>query len=216
LMVSPFETDLKWETLLKYGTRQFVKAKTAIYKQEALGEGFYYLHKGLVKIVTSTFKGKDRLVNIVVPGQIMGLQTMDQQPHFTTAIAVKNAVIYHFSCTQFLETLKVRPELLPLLTQTINQKMRILLTAISMKALTSEEQIARLLLNICEDFKNHEVPLTQQELADCAGLTRITVYKILKAWKERGIIEIKNRTFVVKRPDMLKPPHLTVCTAYTV
>lgn len=85
-----------------------------------------------------------------------------------------------------------------------------------MKTLTSEEQIARLLLNICEEFKNHEVPLSQQELADCAGLTRITVYKILKKWKEEGIIEIRNRTFVIQHPDMLKPPQLTSHTARTV
>ncbi|MET3291853.1 Crp/Fnr family transcriptional regulator [Brevibacillus fluminis] len=204
-MVSPFETDMKWETFLEFGTRQFFKAKSAIYRQETMGEGFYYLHKGLVKIVTSTVKGNDRLLNIVVPGQIMGLQSMDQHLHFTTAIAVKHAVVYHFSCAQFLDMLKVRPELLSLLTQTVNQKMRILLNVINLKALTSEEQIARLLLNICEDFKNHEVPLTQQELADCAGLTRITVYKILKKWKEDDIIELRNRTFVIKHPERLKP-----------
>ncbi|MGG1662730.1 Crp/Fnr family transcriptional regulator [Brevibacillus sp. NRS-1366] len=215
-MVSPFETDLKWEAFLEFGTRQFFKRKTAIYVQGTMGEGFYYLHQGLVKIVTSTVKGKDRLVNIVVPGQIMGLQSMDQQTHFTTAIAVKNAVVYHFSCKQFLEMLKVRPELLSLLTQTISQKMRILLDAINMKALTSEEQIARLLLNICEDFKNHEVQLSQQELANCVGLTRITVYKILKIWKEEGIIEMRNRTFVIKRQDLLKLPQLTTQTVRTV
>lgn len=215
-MVSLFETDIKWETFLEFGTRQFVKGKSAIYKQGTLGEGFYYLHKGLVKIVTSTVKGKDRLLNIVVPGQIMGLQSMDQQTHFTTAIAVKNAVVYHFSCAQFLEMLKVRPELLSLMTQTVNQKMRILLNAINMKALTSEEQIARLLLNICEEFKSHEVPLSQQELADCAGLTRITVYKILKKWREEDIIELHNRTFVIKRPEMLQPPLLACPTVRTV
>jgi CRP-like cAMP-binding protein len=215
-MVSPFETDVKWESFLKYGTRQFYKRKTVIYKQGTIGEGFYYLHKGLVKIVSSTVKGKDRLLNIVVPGQILGVQSMDQQTHFTSAIAAKNTVVYHFSCEQFHDMLKVQPELLSLFTQTVNQKMRILLFAINMKALTSEEQIAALLLNICDEFKNYEVPLTQQDLADCAGLTRITVYKILKQWKENGIIEIRNRTFVIRRPDLLRTPYTHTLTARTV
>lgn len=215
-MVSPFETDVKWETFLNYGTRQFFKGKTVIYEQGTMGEGFYYLHKGLVKIVSSTVKGRERMLNIVVPGQILGVQSMDQQTHFTTAIAVKNTVVYHFSCEQFQEMLKVRPELLSLFTQTVSQKMRILLHAINMKALTSEEQVARLLLNICEEFKNYEVPLTQQELADCAGLTRITVYKILKQWKEDGIVEIRNRRFVIKRPDLLQAPQMDTQTAKSV
>lgn len=89
-MVSPFETDVKWESFLKYGTRQFCKGKTIIYKQGTMGEGFYYLHKGLVKIISTTAKGNDRLLNIVVPGQIMGVQSMDRHTHFTTAVAVKN------------------------------------------------------------------------------------------------------------------------------
>ncbi|MEJ8546663.1 Crp/Fnr family transcriptional regulator [Brevibacillus borstelensis] len=215
-MVSPFETDVKWESFLKNGTRQFCKGKTIIYKQGTMGEGFYYLHKGLVKIISSTVKGNDRLLNIVVPGQIMGVQSMDRQTHFTTAVAVKNSVVYHFSCAQFQEMLKAQPELLSLFTQTVSQKLRILLFAINMKALTSEEQIASLLLNLCDDFKNYEVPLTQQDLADCAGLTRITVYKILKQWKESGIIEIKNRTFVIQKPELLRYPYRYTQTAITV
>lgn len=207
-MVSPFETDVKWESFLKYGTRQFCKGKTVIYKQGTSGDGFYYLEKGLVKILTSTVKGKDRLINIVVPGQIVGVQAMDRQTHFTTAVAVKNSVLYHFSCDQFQEMLKVQPELLPLFTQTVHQKMRILLYAINMKALTSEEILACLLLNICYEFQNYEVPLTQQDLADCAGLTRITVYKILKQWKDDELIEIENRKFIIKRPDLLRNPQI--------
>ncbi|GED52351.1 Crp/Fnr family transcriptional regulator [Brevibacillus borstelensis] len=215
-MVSPFETDVKWESFLKYGTRQFCKGKTIIYKQGTMGEGFYYLHKGLVKIISTTAKGNDRLLNIVVPGQIMGVQSMDRHTHFTTAVAVKNSVVYHFSCAQFQEMLKAQPELLSLFTQTVSQKLRILLFAINMKALTSEGQIASLLLNLCDDFKNYEVPLTQQDLADCAGLTRITVYKILKQWKESRIIEIKNRTFVIQKPELLRYPYRYTQTALTV
>ncbi|MFY0543882.1 Crp/Fnr family transcriptional regulator [Brevibacillus sp. H7] len=203
-MVSLFETDVKWETFLKYGTRQFCKGKTVIYNQGDMGEGFYYLHKGLVKIVTSTVKGKERLLNIVVPGQILGVQAMDRQTHFTTALAVKDSVLYHFSCEQFKELMNVQPDLLPLFVQTVNQKMRILLYAINLKALTAEGQISSLLLNICEENKNYEVPLTQQDLANCTGLTRITVYKVLKQWKEDGLIDIENRKFIINRPDLLR------------
>jgi CRP-like cAMP-binding protein len=203
-MVSLFETDVKWETFLKYGTRQFCKGKTVIYNQGDMGEGFYYLHKGLVKIVTSTVKGKERLLNIVVPGQILGVQAMDRQTHFTTALAVKDSVLYHFSCEQFKELMNVQPDLLPLFVQTVNQKMRILLYAINLKALTAEGQISSLLLNSCEENKNYEVPLTQQDLANCTGLTRITVYKVLKQWKEDGLIDIENRKFIINRPDLLR------------
>jgi CRP-like cAMP-binding protein len=73
-----------------------------------------------------------------------------------------------------------------------------------MKTLSTEGQIAMILLNLFDDFKNYEIPLSQQELANCTGLTRITVYKILRQWKEEGMIEMRARAFMIKNPDLLK------------
>ncbi len=203
-MATLFETAYNWEPYLNLGTRQFVKAKSVIYEQGSIGDGFYYLHKGLVRIVTATAKGKDRILNIVVPGQSLGVQIMDQRAHFTTAQAVKDSVLYFFPCDQFKELIAKHPELRVVFAQTVIHKMRILLEGINLNALTSEQQIAVLLLNIFDDFKNHEVPLTQQDLANSTGLTRITVYKILKQWKKEGIIEIQDRKFQILMPQLLR------------
>ncbi|MGO4498871.1 Crp/Fnr family transcriptional regulator [Paenibacillus sp. 2RAB27] len=203
-MVSQFELMDQWKQVLKYGNRQFFKKKTVIYRQGTVGDGFYYLHSGIVKIAASGSTGKERMLNIVVPGQLVGVHAIDQQTHFTTAITAKDSVLYHFSSEQFKELLTEQPELIHLVTQTIIQKMSILLFTINMKALSAEGQMAIILLNLFNDFKNYEIPLSQQELANCTGLTRITIYKILRQWKEGGIIEIKERKFMIKRPDLLK------------
>ncbi|MBP1965010.1 Crp/Fnr family transcriptional regulator [Paenibacillus aceris] len=203
-MVIPFELIDQWQQVLKYGNRQFFKKKSVIYRQGAAGDGFYFLHSGIVKIVASTSTGKERMLNIVVPGQLVGVHTIDRQTHFTTAITAKDSVLYHFSSERFKDLMTEQPELVHLVAQTIIQKMRVLLFAINMKTLSTEGQIALILLNLFDDFKNYEIPLSQQELANCTGLTRITVYKILRQWKEAGIIEMKERAFMIKRPDLLK------------
>lgn len=203
-MVTFYENVFNWEDYLKFGTRQFVKRKEYIYKQGTRGEGFYFLHKGLVRIVTETLTGKERMLNIVIPNQLLGVQALDQRTHFTTAIAVKNSVVYHFSCDEFKQLITVHPELFKLFSQSVIHKMRILLDEINMNALTSEQKIALLLQNICDEFKNYEIPLYQQDLAACTGLTRITVYKILKQWQEEEVIEIINRKYYIKKPDFLR------------
>ncbi|WP_442603638.1 Crp/Fnr family transcriptional regulator [Paenibacillus sp. KN14-4R] len=203
-MVNQFEMSEQWQRVLKYGNRQFFKKKTIIYHQGTSGDGFYFLYSGLVKIIASTSTGKERMLNIVVPGQLVGVQAIDQQTHFTTSITAKDSVLYHFSSARFKNLMTHQPELVHLVSQTIIQKMRILLFAIHIKTLSTEGQIAMILLNLFEDFKNFDIPLSQQELANCTGLTRITVYKILKQWKEAGIIEIKDRAFMIKRPKLLK------------
>lgn len=203
-VVTIYENAFNWEDYLKFGTRKFFKAKETIYTQGTSGNEFYFLHKGLVRIITETATGKERLLNIVVPNQLLGVQALDQNTHFTTAIAVKDSVLYHFSCEEFNRLITIYPELFKLFTSSVIHKMRILLDGINLNALTSQQRIALLLHNICDEFNNYEIPLFQQDLASCTGLTRITVYKVLKQWQEMGIIEIKNRKYYIKKPDFLR------------
>lgn len=96
------------------------------------------------------------------------------------------------------------PELFKLFSKSVIHKMKILLDRINMNALTSEQKLAALLHNICDEFKNYEIPISQQDLACCTGLTRITVYKVLKQWQEAGIIEVDKRKYYIKKPDFLR------------
>lgn len=203
-MVTVYEEVFHWENYLQYGTRQFFRKKECIYKQGEYGEGFYYLHKGLVRIVTESAAGKENMLNIVIPNQLLGVQSLDQKTHFTSAIAVKDSVVYHFSADEFRQLMITHSELFKLFSKSVIHKMKILLDRINLNALTSEQKLAVLLHNICDKFKNYEIPISQQDLACCTGLTRITVYKVLKQWQEAGIIEIDKRKYFIKKPDFLR------------
>ncbi|MGD6901558.1 Crp/Fnr family transcriptional regulator [Bacillus infantis] len=203
-MVTVYEEVFHWDAYLKYGTRQFFKKKEYIYQQGCNGEGFYYLHKGLVRIITETASGKENMLNIVIPNQLLGVQSLDQKIHFTTAIAVKDSVVYHFSASEFKKLMIAHPELFKLFSKSVIHKMKILLDRINLNALTSEQKLALLIHNICDEFKNYQIPINQQDLACCTGLTRITVYKVLRQWQEAGIVEIQNRKYYIKKPDFLR------------
>jgi CRP-like cAMP-binding protein len=204
LMATIYGNVFDWEPYFKFATRKFIKRKEIIYRQGDCGDGFYHLHKGLVRIVTSTATGKDRMLNIVVPNQLLGVQALDENIHFTTAIAVKDSVVYHFSNKDFKTLLTINPELFKLFSRTVIHKMHILLDGINTSKLTSEQKIAILLQNICDKFQEYEVPLYQQDIASCTGLTRITVYKVLKEWQESGVLEIKKRKYYIKKPDFFR------------
>ncbi|RID88122.1 Crp/Fnr family transcriptional regulator [Mesobacillus zeae] len=184
--------------------RRFFRKNESIYSQGTCGEGFYYLNKGLVRIVTKTASGKERMLNIVIPHQLMGVQSLDQKTHFTTAIVVKDSVVYHFPANEFRKLMVAHPELFKLFSKSVIHKMKILLDRINLNALTSEQKLALLLHNICDEFQNYEIPLCQHDLASCTGLTRITVYKVLKQWQEAGILEVQKRKYYIKKPDFLR------------
>jgi CRP-like cAMP-binding protein len=199
-----FDNDSKWEQYLEFGTRHFFKEKAVIYRQGTLENGFYYLQKGLIKVTTTTISGDDRVLNIAVPGQILGLQGLDQQSHFTTATAIKDSILYFFSFEKFEQLMVLQPSVFNTFTRTIIHKMHILADKIYLDTLPPNQQLARILLNICYDFKNNEVPLSQQDLVKCTGLNRVTIYKLLKQWKEENIIENQGKHFIIKKPDVLK------------
>lgn len=199
-----FDSDINWDSCLQFGTRQFFKEKASIYQQGTMGDGFYYIQKGLIKVTTTTSIGKERLLNIAIPGQLLGVQAMDRQPHFTTATAVNDSILYFFSCDHFQKLIKDQPSILNIFIKTVIHKMHILADKIYLDTLIPEQQLAVILLNICYEFKSYEVHLTQQDLTKCTGLTRITLYKILKQWKEEEILEIHKKKFLIKKPDELK------------
>jgi CRP-like cAMP-binding protein len=199
-----FNVDIKWEDYFDLGERRFYKEKSCIYQQGSMGDGFYYLQKGLVKVTTTTTAGNERLLNIAVPGQLLGIQALDRKPHFTSAAAVNDSILYFFSCEIFEKLIELHPSLLNTYIQTVVHKMHILADKIYMDTLSPEQQLATILLNIYDEFKNYQVPLTQQDLAKSTGLTRITIYKILKKWKEDQILEVDGKNFLLKKPECLK------------
>ncbi|MFS0647563.1 Crp/Fnr family transcriptional regulator [Siminovitchia sp. 179-K 8D1 HS] len=68
----------------------------------------------------------------------------------------------------------------------------------------TDNQVAHSLLYLMETYQSSEINLTQQELSHFVGLTRITVYKILKKWTSKGLITIQNRKIFVLNRSALK------------
>lgn len=195
-----------WEHYFKYGERIFTKGNTTIYTQGLIGDGFYFLQKGLVKIVTTNSNGMERILHIEGAGQVFGEQAFDKKPYFSSAVTVMDSVLYYFSCKRFNELIVSDHELLNLVLNAAIQKVQILADDIMLKSIPAEKQIAIMLLKIMHTSNDDRIYLTQQELSKYTGLTRITVYKTLKKWKEEGLIEVKNRMIIIKQPDKLKQP----------
>ncbi|MFY0544563.1 Crp/Fnr family transcriptional regulator [Brevibacillus sp. H7] len=195
--------DELWQPFMKHGERLFMKRNSIIYSQGKTGSGFYYLHKGLIKIVSIKPDGSNKILDVHGPGKLFGEQAVDQKPYFSTAIASDDSILYYFTNQRFKELIFSSPTFLNLFVDSIIQKMRILTEEIMLNVFTAEQHIAFTLLKVRQVCKNDRISLTQQELANYTGLTRITVYKILKKWRNEQVIDIQNRMIHIKQPDVL-------------
>ncbi|AZV41136.1 hypothetical protein BAOM_0480 [Peribacillus asahii] len=192
-----------WESFLKYGERHFLKRKSILYKQGDKGKGFYYISKGLIKIIKPTSERGERILDIKGSGFLIGEQAIDQIPYFSSAIAMKDSVVYYFSFDKYKDLMKKYPDFVLLFANSAIQKVQTLLDGINLKTVTSEHQVAFSLLQLMVSLQTNEICLTQQELADYTGLTRITIYKIIKKWKYDQLIDVNRGRFIILRPDIL-------------
>lgn len=193
-----------WESFLKYGERKFLKNKSIIYRQGDIGNGFYYIQKGLIKITALDSEDNIRILDIVEAGSLIGEQAIDYLPYFSTAISIDDCVLYFFTRKNYDNIIQTYPEMIALFAESLIRKEKLLLNNINVTSATSEYQIGNSLLYLMNTYQNTEINMTQQDFSDYVGLTRITIYKILKKWSAEGVLSIKNRKIYILDPDALK------------
>jgi CRP-like cAMP-binding protein len=189
-------TDHDIESLFKYKTRHFYKENSVIYREGSYGNHFYFIKEGLIKIITTTSKGNEKILNIGYPGQFIGMPAFNQK-HLTTAIAIKNSVLYCFCFDNINELISSNPEFLNIITDSFRHNTSVLLKNLYIDTMDAKQRLSYLILLYVNDFENDRIALTISDFAKYTGLTRMRVYQILKEWETKGIISIQGKHFYV-------------------
>lgn len=198
-----FNND-SWDEALKYGKRLFFQKGVTIYNQGEIKDGFYFLKKGLVKITTKTAKGDDFLLKIALPSNPFGLEAMDHLSHYTTAKTIKDSILYFFCTNHINKIMKENPAIERLFLESVIQEMNILVLKIYDDKLPARQKVARVLLNVYDEYRKYNISLKQKDIADCTGLTRITVYKVIDEFEEKGYIEKENEDIIIQNRSLLQ------------
>lgn len=192
------------EPYLRYAERKFIRKKTILFQQDKNGQGFYFIKDGFVKITTTDYKKNTRILDISTSGTIIGELVLNGMPYIATATVIKDSILYYFSIQTYNKLTQDYPEIKNLVANSILDKVKLLLSDINVKSNPTENQVAFCLLKLIDIYNDVKIDVTQQELSDYTGLTRITIYKILKKWEEDGILQIKNRKIHIFKTYNLK------------
>lgn len=190
-----------WDAFMQFGERKSVPKNTVIYNQGEVAQGIYCVEKGLIKAKSCTILGDEKSINFIGPGQMFGELSLIQEPSISTAVTVEDSVIYFYSVERLKQLLHQSDEPLMLIFNSILKKICWLVEQTSLSS--AEQQIAHALLHLSESSKNEKIYVKQKDLAELSGLTRITVNKVLKTWKENGIIESQNKWIHLKNKEIL-------------
>jgi CRP/FNR family transcriptional regulator, cyclic AMP receptor protein len=175
-----------------------------LFSQGEPGDAVYVVVSGNIAIVLATADGRELVINEMGAGDFFGeLALFPGQTHTAGAVAQAASLVLRLPCSAFLAELDSQPVLMRHLLDAFAQRLRASSERESALAfMTAPARLARLLLrNVASDgLTGPLVTVSQEELAQCVGVTRQTVAKVLGGWRRAGwIITGRGRIMLVDR-----------------
>ena len=199
------------EQLDAYFPRHFVlPAKSYLYRQGDQNHEHYILKEGWLLLSRLSKEGTRQVLRSVLPRDFLGFQPCLKGPHIDSAIALSDSVVC--AVPDLEKICRTHPELALRLTWLGACDM--ILMEINLAAIvhkSAREKIAFMVLELYLRLKHRglsrgytiQFPLSQEDIADTLGLTRIHVNRTIKALRKDGLLKIENHELTILDYDAL-------------
>lgn len=177
------------------------------------GDRLYILLSGKVKLGHASADGRENLLAVLGPGEMLGELTLfDPGPRSTTATAVAPTEMLTLEHNQLMTFIETHPKLAKDMLRSLAQRLRRTNTALADLVFSDVPgRVAKALLDLADRFgtvtdEGVHVPhdLTQEELAQLVGASRETVNKSLAEFVSRGWIRLEGRAVTLLDVDRLR------------
>jgi len=202
-----FETD-DLEHILQLSTRkEYAKERILVHENE-LGETFFLILSGKVKVSGEGQDGKEVILSFLGPGEFFGeLALVDQEPRSATVSAVEKTVVLQIHRADFLEMLEQNGQMMKKFMVILANRLRHANDQIKSLALLDVlGRIAKLLLELAEKEGVRLVDgsvvfrrPTHQEIASMVGTSRETVSRMISDLNKNRLITISGKDIIVRK-----------------
>jgi CRP-like cAMP-binding protein len=195
------------------GQRRKVPRDAVLMYEGEPGERVMVLLAGRVKVTTSGEDGKDALLSIRGPGELLGeLSFLDDQPRLSTVTTLEQAEVLAITAGEFSRYLEERPRVALLILRTLSARFR---DASSKRTQFFElDTVGRLAARLVELGERYgkaraggtviDLPFTQEELGAWTGASHAGVAKALQTLRELGWIETQRKRIVIRNIEALR------------
>ena len=190
--------------LVALGRRQRFEGGVQVLHRGDPGSGFWLIESGHVMACRFGPEGERTLFAVLGPGDLIGelacFAGLTQQVH---AITEGEASLVWIDMQQVDGLLSSGPEFARWLLAALAFKLRTALDRVEgNQNLSAEERVARVLADIAAN-EGAELTITQQQLADYVGVSRVTTGKILTHLAAEGLVELGYGRIKVAAPAEL-------------
>lgn len=173
----------------------------------------YIVSKGKVKITHSTPDGQEAMLAIVGTGDFFGeLALLDDSPRSATAEALEPTETLTLHRDDFMRYIQDNPHFSMHVLQTMARRIRRLNNQVSdIFFLDLPARLARRLLELADEHGKEtkdgiqiQISLTQTDLAEMTGATRVSINKALGRFRRAGWVKTSGRKFTIVKRDELQ------------
>lgn len=179
------------------GRRTFGKGMI-IFHKGGMGQTLYIIESGKVRIFILSESGQEISVNIYGPGEVFGeLSLLDGQPRSAGAVTLEKTVTLTLRRDDFLPLLEACPRMAQGILEVLSSRLRYTTAhAENLSFLDVYGRVATKLLELADRYGVEaegegtaiDLRLTQAELATWVAATRESVNKVLRAYRDQGLI----------------------------
>lgn len=178
-----------WARFGQAGIPQRFEKGRIIYLQGQEPQYLYYLSEGRVRSFIASDEGTERVLAVYQSGSIFGEASFfDEMPRVSSAVTLSECQIVIVDRATVMREFSRYPSLALDMLKYLSRTVRMLSAHVdSVSFQSSDRRIIRLLLS-CAD-KSGVVRMSQDEIADSAGVSRVTVNRILRGLAREGLLE---------------------------
>lgn len=211
-LFASLKPDQLSELASKLTIREFRRGETIFHKDDP-GSALYIIKTGQVKITTSSPEGEEMILDILTDGDFFGeLSTLDGKERSATATAMEPTQTLTLHWRDLSGALGQNPDLTRCIFNVISERLRRTnLLVEDAVFLDLPTRLAKRLLEMAEkrglqtkDGVEIDLRLTQQDLADTVGASRVAVNRQLGIYQDAGVLRISKHRITLLRPEELR------------
>jgi CRP/FNR family transcriptional regulator len=196
---------------------QIVKAKKTLQRGEFIyheGDNFrgiLAIKSGSAKLVGADQHGNEHILNILLPGELLGFDGLSTDKHSCAAIALETTSFCLLPADSMDDLFHNIPTLTRELFRHSGEKMLEDKNQLILSKRPAEERLAYFLISLSERLKRRgfsasefKLSLSRQEIGNHLGLALETVSRLLKKFQEDELIVVQNRFITITNLTALK------------
>lgn len=175
-----------------------VPQATVLYEQLATAPYVYTVRSGMLKLRVDLPNGGQRIVRLVRPGDVAGMETLVGERYHHTAIALRDADVCRIPREVVLKLDQTSPAVHQALLQrwqrSVDQAEHCI---VSLSTGTAEARMARLLIMLGCSGNQPETMPSREDMGALLGITTETASRIMAEFKRRGLVHTDRGSDVV-------------------